>query len=80
MSDWWNVIKDPPKYPRTVFFGRKNRLPQDPSPEMEEDIEAVVEQEQAEFEEKNKPKPKTKFLGGGVIRDGKTVKRYKGRE
>ena len=80
MSDWWSVIKETPKYPPTVLFGRANPTPKEPSPEMEEDIEAVVEQEQAEFEEKNKPKQGTKFLGGGFIRDGKTVKRYEGRD
>ena len=56
MSDWWSVIKETPKYPPTVLFGRANPIPKEPSPEMEEDIEAVVEQEQREFEEKNKPK------------------------
>jgi|TARA_R100000353_G_scaffold165675_1_gene126895 hypothetical protein len=80
MSDWWSVIKETPKYPPTVLFGRANPTPKEPSPEMEEDIEAVVEQEQAEFEEKKKPKQGTKFLGGGLIRDGETVKRYKGRD
>ena len=48
------------------------------TPEMEEDIDAVVEQEEEDFS--SKTKPKTKFLGGGLIRDGKTVKRYKRRD
>ena len=80
MSDWWGIIKEPKKIPRARLFGKKFGTGKPLTREMQEDIESVTEQEQAEFEEKNKPKSKTKFLGGGLIRDGKTVKRYKGRD
>ena len=76
MGDWWSVIKEPKKIPRARLFG-KTYPRREMTPEMEEDIDAVVEQEEEDFS--SKTKPKTKFLGGGLIRDGKTVKRYKRR-
>ncbi len=80
MGDWWSVIKEPKKIPRARLFGKKFGTGEPASREMEEDIDAVVEQEEEDFSRKIKPKPKSKFLGGGVIRDGKTVKRYKRRD
>jgi len=79
MSDWWSVIKEPRKIPRARLFGKKFGGGKPLSREMEEDIDDVVEQEQRDFNTKTQPNPKSKFLGGGVIRDGKTVKRYKRR-
>jgi len=80
MGDWWGVIKEPKKIPRARLFGKKFQAGKPLTREMEEDIDVVVEQEERDFNTKTKPKPKSKFLGGGLIRDGKTVRRYKGRD
>ena len=53
MSDWWGIIKEPRKIPRPRVFGKKYGTGKPLTPEMEADIEAVVEEE-------SKPKPKKK--------------------
>jgi hypothetical protein len=52
MSDWWGVVKEPKKKPRiSVGFSSKMTPP---SKEMEEDIEAVVEENMKETTSKDK--------------------------
>ena len=52
MGDWWGIIKEPRKIPRPRIFGKKYGTPV--SREMEQDIEAVVEEDMKDHENKDK--------------------------
>ena len=78
MSDWWDGVKKPKK--PTVSFGVSGGV-HTPSKEMEEDIDAVVEQNMKEQEKKDKfldrlrtradtPKPRKRELPDEYYEEG----------